>query len=728
MSRALSKGGSTAQGIAGFLALGAALLGACVDDTPSGAGLPGDELPPFVHAADAPEVGSTTVATVGPEGGSLELGGLRLEIGGGALQSAEEISVLVEDGELSGEGPGYSHLYRFGPEGLAFDAPVKVTLPFSGAPALAAVFWSSEADPDVFERVEAVFEGAYATVEVSHFSAGSVRNSCSFGSCGCTKDSDCTAGDIDKCDGEYFCDTDAKKCMISMPTVVSCSQYDDAACSGYRCNPAVGQCQEVALNEGKSCNDGDICTNPDTCVAGECVPGVSQCGCQKDKDCAAQEDGNVCNGKLYCNKAQFPYTCAVNPATTVVCNADDDTTCKKNVCNPTTGTCSMVNQSRSCDDGQSCTRGDVCQDGVCTSGDFVCQCQTDSDCIAHDDGNLCNGTFYCALPSHTCEFNPTTVVSCPNVNDTTCAQNVCQLGTGQCTMTPVPNGTSCNDGNVCTTGDTCQGGSCQSGASSCQCTSNADCGPLEDGDLCNGTLYCNLTTNTCVRNPSTVISCSTVNDTECTKNTCQPATGQCAMSALTNGAGCTDGNDCTVVDTCQGGSCQPGADQCQCQQDADCAQYEDGEVCNGSLYCDKSQMPFLCIVNPGTVVTCDSTGDTECSQNTCDRATGQCALAAVNDGDPCDDGDRTTDNDRCVQGTCQGDSPPVSCIAQADCFVLNTDPTSCMRYGCDIPNGICVLGAAPDGMSCDLDSDACTDDLCADGNCQAGPVVCSTPP
>ena len=88
MSRALSKGGSTAQGIAGFLALGAALLGACVDDTPSGAGLPGDELPPFVHAADAPEVGSTTVATVGPEGGSLELGGLRLEIGGGALQSA----------------------------------------------------------------------------------------------------------------------------------------------------------------------------------------------------------------------------------------------------------------------------------------------------------------------------------------------------------------------------------------------------------------------------------------------------------------------------------------------------------------------------------------------------------------------------------------------------------------------------------------------------------------
>ncbi|MCC7108985.1 MAG: hypothetical protein IT382_06845 [Deltaproteobacteria bacterium] len=675
-------------------------------------------------------MGSSTAATVGPEGGRIELGGLRLEIGGGALQGAEEITLQVEDGELPGEGPGYSHLYRFGPEGLAFEAPVKVTLPFSGAPALAAVFWSSEANPDVFKRVEAVFDGAYATVEVSHFSRGSVRNTCSFGSCGCTKDSDCTAGDIDKCDGSYSCKDDLtsqtgqKKCALEPSTVVSCDDSIDTACYRNQCQPATGLCAFANANEGGSCDDGYACTVADSCAGGECVPGASQCGCQKDKDCAAQEDGDLCNGKLYCNKAQFPYVCSVNPATTVVCNDDDDTTCSRNTCNPTTGTCSMVDQSGSCDDGKSCTSGDACQDGVCQSGEFVCQCQQNSDCVALEDGDLCNGTLYCQLNTGECLLNPTTVISCQSVNDTTCAQNLCQPGTGQCAMTPAPNGTSCDDGNTCTTGDTCQAGQCQSGAPSCECTSNADCGALEDGNLCNGTLYCNLATHTCLLNPATVISCPSVDDTDCLQNTCQPATGQCAMSALANDTSCTDGNDCTVVDTCQGGSCQPGADQCQCQQDVDCAPYDDDEICNGSLYCDKSQMPFLCIVNPGTVVTCDSSSDTECTQNTCDEGSGQCALAAVNEGGTCDDGERTTDDDRCFHGLCMGINPLLGCVAQADCHHLNTDPTLCIGYGCDIPSGSCIPMVAPDGGQCDLDNDSCTDDQCVAGVCQPGADQC----
>ena len=49
----------------------------------------------------------------------------------------------------------------------------------------------------------------------------------------------------------------------------------------------------------------------------------------------------------------------------------------------------------SCDDGNSCTNGDVCSDGACLSGANTCACVTDGDCIAEEDGNLCNGTLAC---------------------------------------------------------------------------------------------------------------------------------------------------------------------------------------------------------------------------------------------------------------------------------------------------------------------------------------------
>src|ERR1043166_9796974 len=89
---------------------------------------------------------------------------------------------------------------------------------------------------------------------------------------------------------------------------------------------------------------------------------------------------------------------------------------------------------------------------------------------------------------------------------------ICDPGTGQCTN-PKPNGTVCNDGNLCTTGDQCVGGACTG--------TPVDCSA---GDQCHNA------------------------------GTCDPVNGQCTNSPKPNGSPCNDGLFCTNPDTCPNGS------------------------------------------------------------------------------------------------------------------------------------------------------------------------------
>ncbi len=55
--------------------------------------------------------------------------------------------------------------------------------------------------------------------------------------------------------------------------------------------------------------DGDGCTGGETCEGGECTGGVDICGsetCAVDEDCVPGEDGDLCNGMLFCNDALNP--------------------------------------------------------------------------------------------------------------------------------------------------------------------------------------------------------------------------------------------------------------------------------------------------------------------------------------------------------------------------------------------------------------------------------------
>ena len=267
----------------------------------------------------------------------------------------------------------------------------------------------------------------------------------------------------------------------------------------------------------------------------------------------------------------------------------------------TKGTCAYAAKADAspCDDGNACTtadactQGDSCQQGQCEScqagqcepGVNTCQCKTTSDCNKFEDGDQCNGTLYCdktAGAPYTCKVNPASVVSCPSVNNSACQKNTCVPATGQCKLILSPENTPCDDGDSCTTGDFCDTGLCQGGANTCYCKKDSDCKSFEDGNLCNGSLFCNKATAQCQVNPITVVTCQTVDDTQCLRNTCNPKEGKCYLLPLKDGKVCEDGNPCTPNEACDQGQCQSAVNTCECQKDADCQAKDDGNLCNRS--------------------------------------------------------------------------------------------------------------------------------------------------
>jgi len=192
---------------------------------------------------------------------------------------------------------------------------------------------------------------------------------------------------------------------------------------------------------------------------------------------------------------------------------------------------------------------------------------------------------------------------------------------------------------------------------------------------------------------------------ECTDDSCDPAQG--CLNVPRDGD-CDDGNACTENDQCQEGTCQGTPTiTCACQQDEDCAPFEDQDLCNGTLRCIDS----LCQVDPGTVVRCDPSNDTRCQANTCNPGTGLCAMVPVHEGEACDDGDACTVGDACQDGTCH---PGTLAICE--------DQNPCTMDSCDPERG-CVFAPVPG--TCD-DGNACTtDDQCVSGLCLGTPVTCN---
>lgn len=288
------------------------------------------------------------------------------------------------------------------------------------------------------------------------------------------------------CDDGNACTT-ADACSMGECHGGSATSCDDRnACTDDACNPASG-C--IHTNNTVLCDDGSLCTTGDVCRNGSCVPGTPVvCGdnnpctddvCDPAAGCVFPphegpcDDGSVCTLQDTCRGG------VCRPG--ALLNCDDGNPCTDDSCNGSTG-CVHADNSAPCEDGFCCTADDACRAGVCVGGPLLptddgnpC---TDDSCdpvicvVVHrpnshpcDDGNACTRTDVCTNGA----CSPGSPIVCGDGNP--CTANFCDPATG-CRFTPVEG--PCNDSNACTTQDMCVNGQC-TGSVALDCDDNNEC-------------------------------------------------------------------------------------------------------------------------------------------------------------------------------------------------------------------------------------------------------------
>lgn len=617
--------------------------------------------------------------------------------------------------------------------------------------------------------------------------ACTVTDQCSNGSCQAGSARVCNDGNIctnDSCDPQFGClftnnnvaCNDGNLCTFgdqcfggscSLGQQATCN--DNNICTTDSCSPTLG-CRFT--NNISACSDNNPCTVNDACSGGTCRSGPpADCNdgvfCTQDT-CSGGicshtprndlcDDGIVCNGNETCHHLQ-----GCLPGTNgVTCTASDQ--CHNvGTCDPSTGACSNPAKPNgtTCNDGNLCTTGDTCQSGICTGTAVVCtatsQCHNPGTCntsngvcsastpkpngSACDDGSLCTQTDTCQAGSCT-GGNPVVCTAQDQCHDA----GTCNTGTGVCTNPSKPNGTLCNDANLCTQLDTCQGGTC-TGASPVVCTpldqchiagtcnpatgtcsnpNSANGTPCNDGSLCTQSDTCQ--TGTCTgANP---VVCTALDQCH-VAGACNPATGQCSDPNSPNGTTCTDGNACTQTDTCQDGSCVGGNSVVcnpldQCHQAGTCntstgicsnPNAPNGTPCGDSSACTQTDTCQNGTCVGGNNVVCSPSDQCHVA-GVCNPTTGVCSDPAAPNGTTCNDNDECTLDDACQGGSCVGDE--VECVASDQCHEAGV---------CDSVTGECSDPESLNGTGCD-DGDECTlTDTCQSGTCVGdNAVVCSAP-
>ncbi|HZP41005.1 MAG TPA: hypothetical protein VFD84_05780 [Candidatus Binatia bacterium] len=199
-----------------------------------------------------------------------------------------------------------------------------------------------------------------------------------------------TCSDNDACTQTDVCQ--AGVCTGTNPVV--CPTPDQCHAAG-TCDPATGICSNPAKANGTTCNDNDACTQTDVCQAGVCTgtnpvvcPTPDQCHdpgtCDPaDGTCSnpAKPNGTTCDDGDACTQ---PDTCQAGTCTrgiAKVCTALDQ--CHDvGTCDSKTGLCSNPEKATgaTCDDGNVCTASDTCQAGVCTGSSIEGCCLADAEC------------------------------------------------------------------------------------------------------------------------------------------------------------------------------------------------------------------------------------------------------------------------------------------------------------------------------------------------------------
>jgi hypothetical protein len=138
---------------------------------------------------------------------------------------------------------------------------------------------------------------------------------------------------------------------------------------------------------------------------------------------------------------------------------------------------------------------------------------------------------------------------------------------------------------------------------------------------------------------------------------------------------------------------------CGCTTTADCADIEDGDLCNGTYVCKND----ACIINPSTVVTCPGYA-MDCKEWSCNPATGVCEQKNAAAGKEC--GDACLLGGGCdAGGQCVGAA--LDCDDGNDCTTDSCDPLlGCLNepnQGCVPKLCVCkISGAAGSEVQCPL--------------------------
>jgi hypothetical protein len=109
-------------------------------------------------------------ASVGPSGGTVTGDGVTLAIPAGALPADQQISITrtIDAPPTNAIGA----LYKFGPDGLTFAVPVRVTFTVSAASPDAIVYWSTPNGG--YEAKPSEVSGTTVAANIAHFSSGFV--------------------------------------------------------------------------------------------------------------------------------------------------------------------------------------------------------------------------------------------------------------------------------------------------------------------------------------------------------------------------------------------------------------------------------------------------------------------------------------------------------------------------------------------------------------------------
>lgn len=525
-------------------------------------------------------------------------------------------------------------------------------------------------------------------------------------------------GDVgDVPDGEGSECTTGADCNDSNPCTID-------ACRG-------GYCVHTDAPDGTECDDGWFCTVPGTCEGGECVG-------QEDNDC---DDGNSCTADTCdevmaeCRHVLVPVPGAEGPPGDETCSDGEDNDCDGRV-DGDDPNCLPCEEAADCDDANTCTTDTCGTDGVCLNAPVA-------------DGTTCDDGLFCTV-GDACVAG-----ACADHSPRDCSEGVpscnyglCDEGADRCDVSPVADGSACDDGRYCTVGETCAGGMC-GGAALRDCSSlDDDCNtgvcddaaagcvlePRTDGTACDDGLFCNAgevcTAGVC--GDGSAVDCSSFDDA-CHVGACDEAGDACYAEPVADGTACSDGDACTGGDTCTAGACGGAALDCSAWTDAcntgvcdpatGCVAepVTDGTTCSDGVYCTVGESCTGGICGGGTARDCND--HDSCTSDSCSETLGRCdhVLVPVPGAEgpwgnaTCGDG---LDND-CDRATDELDTDCARCTSAAQCDDL--DP--CTTDACT--GGRCVHGDAPDGTACNDGLYCTTGDVCTAGACGGAARDCS---